>query len=177
MMTGKCKTTNSPAGSAPKKQRKAIDLDMKMIKEYEGGKGVQAIANTAKGLASAFAKINEALLEIEAMEPNVERFTKVERNMNEALRCYREIYDEKKRQTTQKSILSFFSKRISPSQTPSKSSATPTPSASPSSTPDFPIPGPSRERNEELDDSGPSTERDEDADDPEVRSNSRKRDI
>ena len=48
MMTGKRKATNSPAGCAPKKQRKAIDLDMKMkmIKEYEGGKRVQAIANS-----------------------------------------------------------------------------------------------------------------------------------
>ena len=48
--------------------------------------------NKVKGLVTAFAKINEALLDIEAMVPNVERYTKVERNINETLRCYREIF-------------------------------------------------------------------------------------
>lgn len=45
MMSGKCKT--SPDGTAVKKQRKDIDLDIKIkrIKEYDGGKKVQAIAN------------------------------------------------------------------------------------------------------------------------------------
>ncbi|XP_076042242.1 putative CENPB DNA-binding domain-containing protein 1 [Oratosquilla oratoria] len=47
-MTGKRKNTNSPTGSGPKKQRKAIDLDIKMkvINEHEGGKKVQAIADS-----------------------------------------------------------------------------------------------------------------------------------
>ncbi|XP_068602057.1 tigger transposable element-derived protein 1-like [Brachionichthys hirsutus] len=47
-MSGKRKATTFPAGSAPKKQRKSIDLDIKMkiIKEYEGGKRVQAIADS-----------------------------------------------------------------------------------------------------------------------------------
>lgn len=45
MMSGKCKT--SPDGTAVKKQRKDIDLDIKIkrIKEYDGGKKVQSIAN------------------------------------------------------------------------------------------------------------------------------------
>jgi hypothetical protein len=30
------------------------------------------------------------------MDPNVERFTKVERIIQYAVRCYREIYEEKK---------------------------------------------------------------------------------
>ena len=50
---------------------------------------------TAKGLGSAFAKINEGVLKIEAMEAYVERFTKFEQNIKEALRCYQEIYREK----------------------------------------------------------------------------------
>ena len=46
-MSGKRKPT-TPAGSAPKKQRKVIDLEvrMKIVKEYEGGKKVQAIASS-----------------------------------------------------------------------------------------------------------------------------------
>ena len=46
---------------------------------------------TAKGLASAFGRANEFLMDIEAMDPNVERFTKLERGLKELLRCYREI--------------------------------------------------------------------------------------
>ena len=41
----------------------------------------------AKGLESAFAKINKGMLEIlvQAMEANVERFKKFKQNMKEAL--------------------------------------------------------------------------------------------
>ena len=107
---------------------------------------------TTKGLAAAFAKINEGLLDIEQMDPNVERFTKVERNINDTLRCYYEIYKEKKKQTSQSSILKIFS------QIPSKSSATPSPARSPSPTPGSPLPGPSTVREPSY----------EDPDDPEV---------
>ncbi|KYO32948.1 hypothetical protein Y1Q_0011272 [Alligator mississippiensis] len=44
------------------------------------------------------------------MDLNVERFTKVERQMNELLRCYREIYEEKKKITKQTTLTGFFSK-------------------------------------------------------------------
>ena len=97
-MSGKRKSVESPAGSSAKKQRKAIDIEMKMkiIKEQvaEGQKKF-----TAKGLATVFSKLNSLILDLEAMDPNVERLTKVERHLNEGLRCYREIYEEKKKQT------------------------------------------------------------------------------
>ena len=123
-MSGKRKPT-TPAGSAPTKQRKVIDLEVKMkiVKEYDFVEGELTTEDlleleeqrkveeaeeseetdevqkkfTAKGLAAAFAKINEGLLDIEQMDPNVECFTKVERNINEILRCYYEIYEGKKK--------------------------------------------------------------------------------
>ncbi|XP_059583646.1 tigger transposable element-derived protein 1-like [Alligator mississippiensis] len=70
---------------------------------------------TVNGLAGVFSKVNAAILELEGMDPNVERFTKVERQMNELLRCYREIYEEKKKITKitkQTTLTGFFSKAI-----------------------------------------------------------------
>ncbi|XP_059580411.1 tigger transposable element-derived protein 1-like [Alligator mississippiensis] len=68
---------------------------------------------TVNGLADAFSKVNAAILELEGMDPNVERFTKVEWQMNELLRCYCEIYEEKKKITKitkQTTLTGFFSK-------------------------------------------------------------------
>ena len=48
---------------------------------------------SVKGLAKVFSKINEALLELEAMNPNVERHVQTERYINEGLQCYRDIYE------------------------------------------------------------------------------------
>ena len=87
---------------------------------------------SAKGLAKVFGKMNEMMLELEAMDPNVERLAKFERHMQEGLRCYREIYEEKKKQTKQSSIFSYFSRTPTPSSTP-----LPLPS------PPSPLPGPS----------------------------------
>ena len=42
----KCKSMASPAGSSAKKQRKVIDIEIKIIKEYEAGKKVQAIVSS-----------------------------------------------------------------------------------------------------------------------------------
>ena len=90
---------------------------------------------TAKGLAGVFSKVNAALLELEGMDPNVERFTKVERQMNELLRCYREIYEEKKKLSQQTTLTRFFSKATT---------CTTTPTSTLISSPSSPLPGPSR---------------------------------
>lgn len=74
---------------------------------------------TLHGLAGVFSKINAALLELEAMDHNVERFKKVERQINEVLRCYREIYEEKKKSIKQSTLDVFFSK--APSSLPGPS--------------------------------------------------------
>lgn len=92
---------------------------------------------TVKGLGGVFSKINEVMLELEAMDPNVERLTKVERHINEGLRCYHEIYEEKKKQTKQKLILGFL--RKTPTPTPTETTST----ASTLSPATSPTPGPS----------------------------------
>lgn len=63
---------------------------------------------TVRGLAGVFSKVNAALSQLESMDPNVERFSKVELQMKELMRCYREIYDEKKKITKQSNLTEFF---------------------------------------------------------------------
>lgn len=74
---------------------------------------------TVKGLASVFSKVNTIMLELESMDPNVERFTRVQCRMNETLQCYREIYEEKKKKITKQTKQTRNSqKSISPTSTP-----------------------------------------------------------
>ncbi|KAJ8790809.1 hypothetical protein J1605_021237 [Eschrichtius robustus] len=60
------------------------------------------------------------MLVLEAQEPNVERYTKVAAAAQNAIQCYRVIYDEKKRATTQTSLDRFFKRvdRIEASKEP-----------------------------------------------------------
>lgn len=51
--------------------------------EEEGRTEVVQKKFTVKGLESVFSKINSVLLELEAMDLNVEHFTNVERQTNE----------------------------------------------------------------------------------------------
>jgi hypothetical protein len=53
----------------------------------------------------------------ETLEPNVERFTKVERIIQDAVRCYREIYEEKEKQTVQTKLSMFLITKTSPTST------------------------------------------------------------
>uniref|UniRef100_K7G5W7 DDE-1 domain-containing protein n=1 Tax=Pelodiscus sinensis TaxID=13735 RepID=K7G5W7_PELSI len=54
-----------------------------------------------KEMAVAFNKINEGMQMFEKTDPNVARFSKVYRLIQDALACYKEIYNEKKKQTVQ----------------------------------------------------------------------------
>ncbi|XP_069776185.1 tigger transposable element-derived protein 1-like isoform X2 [Narcine bancroftii] len=72
---------------------------------------------TVKGLANVFSQVNKALADLESMDQNVERFTKVDRQIQEALNCYRQIYEEKKKQTIQTNLSLFF-KHVTPPTTP-----------------------------------------------------------
>ena len=47
----------SPAGNSTKKQRKAIDMKMKIVKDYEGGKKVKVIADDMKLMHSTISTI------------------------------------------------------------------------------------------------------------------------
>nr|XP_020665086.1 tigger transposable element-derived protein 1 [Pogona vitticeps]XP_020665087.1 tigger transposable element-derived protein 1 [Pogona vitticeps] len=98
---------------------------------------------TVKGLAGVFSKVNAALLELEGMDPNVERFTRVEQQMNELLRCYREIYEEQKKLTKQTTISRCFSKATPRISAPRSISISPLSSR---------LPGPSTSPDDNSDD-------------------------
>ena len=70
---------------------------------------------TVKGLAEAFADLNKLLKKFENMDPNTERFSLIERNVHGALSAYKQIYDEKKKQTNQ-TTMDIFLKRVTASQ-------------------------------------------------------------
>ena len=70
---------------------------------------------TVMGLAEAFADLNKLLKKFEDMDPNTERFSIIERNVHGALSAYKQIYDEKKKQTTQTTI-DIILKRVTPPQ-------------------------------------------------------------
>lgn len=54
---------------------------------------------TTKKLAEAFSTISRGMRMLEEMDGNYERFARADRQMQDALVCYREIYNEKKKQT------------------------------------------------------------------------------
>jgi uncharacterized protein YbbK (DUF523 family) len=61
---------------------------------------------------------------------NVERFTKVERITQDATRCYREKYEEKKKQTVRTKLSMFLVKKKSPTSTQEHDPDDPQPSTS-----------------------------------------------
>ena len=71
-------------------------------------------------MAKGFSLFEEALLVFEAQDPNLERYTKVAAAIQNAIQCYRVIYDEKKIATTQTSLDHFFKRadRIESSKEP-----------------------------------------------------------
>ncbi|XP_060771024.1 tigger transposable element-derived protein 1-like isoform X4 [Neoarius graeffei] len=77
---------------------------------------------TTKGLSEGFSQLNKLLAHFEAMDPNIERFARIERMVHDALRPYREIYEEKKKQTIQ-TRLTMFMKRANPPASPSAATA------------------------------------------------------
>ena len=71
-------------------------------------------------VARGFSLFEEALLVFESQDRNVERYTKVAAAIQNAIQCYRVIYNEKKRATTQTSLDCFFKRvdRIESSKEP-----------------------------------------------------------
>ena len=70
---------------------------------------------TVENLAEAFADLNKLLKKFENVDPNTERFSFIERNVHGALSAYKQIYDEKKKQTKQ-TTMDIFLKRVTPPQ-------------------------------------------------------------
>ena len=71
-------------------------------------------------MARGMSLFEEALLVFEAQDPNIERYTKVAAAVQNSIQCYRVIYDEKKRATTQTSLDGFVKRvdRIESSKEP-----------------------------------------------------------
>ncbi|XP_032136604.1 peptidyl-tRNA hydrolase 2, mitochondrial isoform X1 [Sapajus apella] len=85
--------------------------------EEERSKGIKAVEEvkptaprkfTAKKLAEAFAAISSGLQMLEGMDVNYERFATADRQIQDALACYREIYNEKKKQAVQSKLGIFL---------------------------------------------------------------------
>ena len=122
---------------------------------------------TVKGLAEAISMFSTMLQKVEEMDPNVERFARIERVMQEAMRPYKEIYEDKKKQTIQ-TKLSMFIKRtpkpvsssVEATPSPASASVDTTPSLSPGiSAPASPLPDLCFDQTyeESVDDPQPST--------------------
>ncbi|XP_015448017.1 zinc finger protein 28 homolog isoform X3 [Pteropus alecto] len=65
---------------------------------------------TVKGLAEAFGDLSKLLKKFENMDPNVERFSIIERNVHGALSAYKQIYDEIKKSSTRGHISEILKK-------------------------------------------------------------------
>lgn len=83
---------------------------------------------TNKGLSEGFSMLNKLLAHFEAMDPNIERFARIERMAHDIFRPYREIYEEKKKRTIQ-TKLTMFMKTTSP-RAPADNPDDPQPSTS-----------------------------------------------
>ncbi|XP_066957407.1 tigger transposable element-derived protein 1-like [Macrobrachium rosenbergii] len=75
-----------------------------------------------KGLAEGLSQLNKLLAHFEGMDPNIERFSRIERMVLGAFRPYREIYEEKNKRTIQTKLSMFM--KITPPSTPAPSTST-----------------------------------------------------
>uniref|UniRef100_A0A8C4RA68 HTH CENPB-type domain-containing protein n=1 Tax=Eptatretus burgeri TaxID=7764 RepID=A0A8C4RA68_EPTBU len=75
-----------------------------------------------KQMAKAFRMIDSALALFEEQDANCYRFASVSRTVNNALSCYKQIYEEKKKASVQLSLVSFF-RKVETEPVPSNHSA------------------------------------------------------
>jgi len=66
---------------------------------------------TIKELPEGLSLLNKVLSHFEKMDPNIERFARIERMAHDVFRPYREIYEEKKKQTIQTKLTMFTKKK------------------------------------------------------------------
>jgi hypothetical protein len=78
-----------------------------------------------KEMATAFREIASAMARFQKMDPNSSRFLKVNRGIDDAMACFREIYEEKKKAIVQSSLDKFVRKaeRHAPSTSPQPSTS------------------------------------------------------
>jgi len=68
---------------------------------------------TTNKLSEGLSLLNKVLSHFEKMDPNIQRFARIERMAHDVFRPYREIYEEKKKQTIQ-TKLTMFTKKTTP---------------------------------------------------------------
>ncbi|XP_053413462.1 PRKR-interacting protein 1 isoform X2 [Nycticebus coucang] len=83
---------------------------------------------STKELADAFRLIEAGMAKLEEQDPDRERFAKVYCTVSEGLRCYRAIYDEKKKSSVQTSIDAYL-KKLTPAAESDPHSLIPVPSS------------------------------------------------
>ena len=103
MSRSKCKSMCDVVGTVKKHQK--LEAQRKAKERQDKEEVIEELKRfTMQDMARGFALFEEALFVFEAQDPNVERYTKVEAAVQNAIQCYRVIYDEKKRATAQTSL-------------------------------------------------------------------------
>lgn len=75
---------------------------------------------TTKGLAEGLSQLNILLANFEGMDPNIKRFSRIERMVLDASRPYREIYKERKNTNYSDNTQHVYEKNISVYQYPQR---------------------------------------------------------
>ena len=78
---------------------------------------------TIKNMASAFQALEKAMVFFEEQDPNAQHFARVHRAVEDAVTCYRQIYDERRYLAKQSSILQFFKQASHSSASASEAAA------------------------------------------------------
>uniref|UniRef100_A0A3Q3D260 HTH CENPB-type domain-containing protein n=1 Tax=Hippocampus comes TaxID=109280 RepID=A0A3Q3D260_HIPCM len=109
-----------------------LEAQQRVEKEVEDETPVPMKKFETKLLAEGFSLIDKAIALFEQQDPNIERCTKVANQMNDAIQCYRIIYDAKKKTTVQSSLDRLFRPVSTPSKedTRQPTSSSPGPSTS-----------------------------------------------
>ncbi|XP_070600019.1 tigger transposable element-derived protein 1-like [Erythrolamprus reginae] len=107
------KVVEEEVEKAAKKEERKEERKEEVKKVVE----VQPKTFSLRRLTSVFSGINKILSELESMDPDVERFRRVHWEMREILKCYREIYEEKRKESVE-SRRSGFPKKVISSPVP-----------------------------------------------------------
>ncbi|XP_058029622.1 tigger transposable element-derived protein 1-like isoform X3 [Ahaetulla prasina] len=85
------------------KEKEKVEKEKEKVeKEKEKVVEIEPKTFSLKRLAGVFSSVNKVLSELKRMDPDVERFSKVHWEMSEILKCYREIYEGKKKERNDK---------------------------------------------------------------------------
>ncbi|XP_013920865.1 PREDICTED: tigger transposable element-derived protein 1-like [Thamnophis sirtalis] len=103
------KVVEEEVEKAEKKEERKEERKEEVKKVVE----VQPKTFSLRKLASVFSGVNKILSELESMDPDVERFRRVHWEMREILKCYREIYEEKRKESVESRHSGFLKKVIS----------------------------------------------------------------